>query len=118
MTEAQLLAAVIDLARLYAWRCLHIRPAMSRHGWRTPLQGDGVGWPDLLLIRAERVLAVELKSDRGSLTPDQAAWLDVLYTAGVETALWRRRDWQSGHILAALQHDGARQSNVGGTHDQ
>ena len=31
------------------------------NGWRTPVQGDGVGWPDVLAIRGPRIVAVEFK---------------------------------------------------------
>ena len=70
MTETELQAAVIEVAHLFGWRCAHFRPAMTKHGWRTPVAADGAGWPDLLLCR-ERTIAVELKSAKGRLSLEQ-----------------------------------------------
>ena len=103
MTENTLLSAVLSLAELFGWRTLHIRPAMTEHGWRSPVQGDGKGFPDVLAIRGDRILAAELKSDQGRLTDEQRAWLDVLAQAGVETHLWRPEHWQDGSIADHLK---------------
>ena len=88
MTEAQLQRAVVELARLLGWRVAHFRVAQTSKGWRTPVAADGAGWPDLFLVR-DRPVAVELKTERGKLRPDQAAWLRALLEAGVETYLVR-----------------------------
>lgn len=82
---------VIDLARLLKWRVAHFRPAMTKHGWVTPVAADGKGWPDLLLVR-ERVIAVELKADGGKLSDEQRIWLQALDHAGIETHVWRPAD--------------------------
>src|SRR5262249_59570231 len=70
-TEAQFTRQVIALAKLHAWTVCHFRAARTRHSWRTPVQGDGKGWPDLVLLKGQRVLWVELKTASGRLTPDQ-----------------------------------------------
>ena len=54
----------------------------------------------------ERILAVELKSAKGVLTPEQRAWLERLRRAGVETRIWRPRDWLSGAIEDELRGRG------------
>lgn len=82
---------VIDLARTLRWRVAHFRPAMTKHGWVTPVAADGKGWPDLLLVR-DRVIAAELKADAGKLSADQQTWLDALAHAGIETHVWRPAD--------------------------
>ena len=56
---------VVDLARLRGWRVAHFRPARTERGWRTPVEADGAGFPDLLLVRGAQLLAVELKTDAG-----------------------------------------------------
>ena len=53
--ERELLAAVIDLARLRRWLCYHTHD--SRH--------SAAGFPDLLLVRGRRLMAAELKTARG-----------------------------------------------------
>lgn len=89
LTEAEFLAQVIDLARLLGWRTAHFRPAWTGRGWRTPVQGDGAGFPDLLLVRRDRIVAAELKRETARPTPEQLAWLMALADAGVETHAWR-----------------------------
>jgi len=94
--------AVIDLARLTGWRVHHTRPALTRRGrWLTPIQGDA-GFPDLVLVRAGRVIFAELKRVGGKPTAEQQAWLEALQAcAGVEVYLWTPNDWEA--IIDALQ---------------
>jgi hypothetical protein len=89
MSEADYLRRVVDTARLHGWLVTHFRPAPTRTGWATPLQGHA-GFPDLALARAGRVLLAELKTDRGRPTPDQRRWLAEL---GDHGRLWRPADW-------------------------
>lgn len=102
LTEKDFMAQVLELARILGWRAAHFRPALTARGWRTPVQADGAGFPDLLLTRGDRLLAVELKRERGGvLSADQAAWLAALEAAGVECHLWRPSDWPQ--LQATLQ---------------
>jgi hypothetical protein len=93
--EQSFQAAVVEVARLAGWRTLHIRPARGADGsWRTPIGGDGKGWPDLTLVRPPRLLFVELKSETGTLRPEQREWLDVLRRLPqAEVFLWTPDDW-------------------------
>ena len=84
--EESFMADLIDLARSLGWRCAHFRPvrALLKNGqmrWMTPVQADGEGWPDLVLVGHGRVLFCELKSDPGVLTTAQEAWLEALRAA-------------------------------------
>lgn len=92
-SEAGFLKAVLELAQLYGWRSAHFRPAMTRSGrWVTAVQGDGVGFPDLILLR-ERLVVIETKSARGRLTPEQRAWLEAFDAVGAQTIVARPADW-------------------------
>jgi hypothetical protein len=102
MTERELLDSVLELAHLFGWLRAHFRPAMTKHGWRTPVAADGKGFSDLLMCR-ERLVIAELKSERGQTTPEQLDWLAALSNAGIETHVWRPSNWQSGEIEAALR---------------
>lgn len=91
-TEAEFLRMVLQLAKLRGWYTYHARPARTARGWRTAVQGDGVGWMDLLCVR-ERVIVAELKVGRGKLTPEQSAWLSAFREAGVGAFVWTPNDW-------------------------
>lgn len=92
-TEAQFQDMVIDLARLCGWRVAHFRPGRTAKGWRTPVSGDGGGFPDLVLLSGSRQLVVELKSQKGRLSAEQNVWLNAFRLAGVEARVWRPADW-------------------------
>jgi hypothetical protein len=98
-SEVEFTRTVIQTARSYRWRVVHIRPALTADGkWRTPYEGHS-GLPDLILARNGRVLLVELKSAAGKATADQRAWLQA---AGSNGHLWRPQHWDL--ILKELQH--------------
>lgn len=69
---------VIKAARIHGWKIAHFRPAMTKHGWVTAVAGDGAGFPDCVLIREQRLIFAELKSDKGKLHPQQKEWLESL----------------------------------------
>ena len=94
VTEAQFQRQVLQLAKLTGWRTAHFRASLNQRGeWQTAVAGDGKGYPDLTLIR-DRVLFIELKTDRGVLSPEQREWRDALLAAGADWRLWRPRDWE------------------------
>jgi hypothetical protein len=103
MTEAQLQQAVIECAHLLGYRVAHFRPARTAKGWRTPVEADGAGWPDLVLVRGPRLLFVELKSSRGSLAPAQVEWKQALEWAGETVYVWRPEDWAGGAVETVLR---------------
>ena len=86
----------MDTARMLGWRVAHARRVFDakRKRWHTALAGDQ-GFPDLVLVRGERVVFAELKAGTGRLEPDQAAWLEALELAGVEAYVWRDEDAQA-----------------------
>lgn len=89
-TEADFLRQVIDVAHVFGYRVAHFRPAWSARGYRTPVQGDGVGFPDLVLVGRGTVVVAELKREAA---PDpagpQAEWLDAFRAAGIRAYVWR-----------------------------
>jgi hypothetical protein len=87
LTEAQWQRTVVEALKLYGWRVFHDRVA-----WRSD-----PGWPDLTCVHIERkrVIFVELKSERGRLTPKQEYWRDTLVHAGQDWHLWRPSDWDA-----------------------
>lgn len=82
--ETAFYPTVIDAAHVAGWRVAHFRPAQTKHGWRTAVQGDGKGFPDFVLVHggAARVWFVELKVDGARLSDDQRAWGETLIASG------------------------------------
>lgn len=88
-TEEEFQSQIIHLAKLYGWRTAHFRASLNRRGkWQTAVQGDGKGFPDLVLVR-DRVIWVELKKEDGATTPDQEAWISALLASGQIVYIWR-----------------------------
>ena len=89
MSEDDLLAAVREMARLHHW--------LTYHTYRSDRSEPG--FPDIVLVRPPRLLFMELKSDKGKLTEEQAEWMALLeQVLGVECALVRPSDWISGAV--------------------
>lgn len=105
LSEAEFTSQVMAIAKLHGWRAMHIRPARTAKGWRTPVQGDGAGFPDLFAVHPKRgvMLFAELKVGRNKPTPEQAAWLDDLRETDAIVRVWTDSDWPE--IEAVLQDD-------------
>ena len=128
MLEADLQSGVLDLAARMKWRRAHFRPGRvmcpACHGhategrpracpacrgkgysYRTPVEGDGQGWPDLVMVRRDRLIVAELKSDDGTVDREQLAWLDAFeaVTKPPEVYVWRPDGWRTGAIEERLR---------------
>lgn len=88
MTEAQLQEQVrLMCAQLGLF---HYHPRNSR--------GSEPGWPDSTIIGPRKVIFRELKTEHGSLSPEQRHVGDLIRAAGGNWAVWRPRDLLSGAI--------------------
>lgn len=81
MTERAFLQLVRDTARLFGW--LEYHTADSRR--------SASGYPDLTLVKGNRVLFVELKTATGKVRAEQIVWAERLAAVGgaVEYHQWR-----------------------------
>ena len=107
LTEKELLSNVIETARIYSWKVAHFRSVPVKRGprviWETPVQADGAGFPDLVLVR-ERVIFAELKVGYNKLSPRQEDWLNWLgRDAGAECYIWTPNDWLDRIIPSILE---------------
>jgi VRR-NUC domain-containing protein len=76
--EDDLLTAVLDAARALGWLAYHVRRSD-----RALQQGDP-GFPDVILARGGRVLALELKAQGGRVAAEQWVWIHALDGATVD----------------------------------
>ena len=97
MSESDLLTGVLDLCRVLGWRVAHFRPARTARGWRHPVSADGAGFPTCYSCgRGGRIVAAELKAERGRVATEQMHWLADLTAAGVPAFVWRPSDYPDG----------------------
>lgn len=106
ITETELQSTVENIAKLNHWHWYHApdnRPVISRNGTRY-VQNIRAGFPDLVLVRAtdSRLIFAELKKETGTLSAEQALWLDLLRLCGAEVYVWRPSDLPAvQEVLAA-----------------
>jgi hypothetical protein len=96
ITEAEFTKQVIQYAKLHGWKTAHFRPALSQSGkWMTAVQGDGKGFPDLVLVRSGELIFAELKVGKNKETAEQREWIDAINTStrGVRAYIWRPDQW-------------------------
>jgi len=101
--EAILQEKVLEVARIYGWHRHHQRAGYQPGAgkWITAISGE-TGFPDLVLVRGERLIFAELKSKRGRVSATQEIWLSLLMTVpGVEVYVWRPDDLDE--IIATLK---------------
>ena len=77
---------VLNVARPCGWHTYHTYDSRR----------SDPGFPDLCLVRGERLLFVELKTVKGRLRDAQKDWLALLTKVPcVEVYLWRPTDWDA-----------------------
>ena len=81
-TEKQFERQVKDLAKIFGW--------LYYHTWRSI--HSPAGFPDVVMVRGNRIICAELKSEKGKVSPAQQEWLDALKETPVEVFLWYSSD--------------------------
>lgn len=98
MKEEYLQQQIIDLAHLHHWRVAHFRTVRIQRKdgsvyYATPVQADGEGFPDLVMLKGNRKIVAEIKSEKGKCSDAQTEWLNAWELAGAEVYVWRPKDW-------------------------
>jgi hypothetical protein len=93
MNEAQWQSVVIREAMLAKWAYYHPPDNIPYKGNKK--QNIVAGFPDLTLVRGDRLVFVELKAEKGRITEAQKVWLKRLEATGVECYLWRPSDYDT-----------------------
>ena len=87
ISEKDFAATVDGLAALHGWKYFGVLE-QKVYGRRT-----SKGFPDRVMVRGNRLLFVEYKSEHGRINPDQASWLEALYEVDhIEVYCWRPSD--------------------------
>lgn len=98
LTEAAFTRQVLDLATLTGWITAHFRTSrvQRKNGsiyYETAVQGDGKGFPDIVLCRGRTLLVVELKIPPNKPTAEQENWLAAFRLVGAVVRVWVPGDW-------------------------
>lgn len=90
ISEKAYQASLCDLAERYGWKFRHFHDS-RRQVKPGVLVGDkdAAGWPDLVLVRPPEILFVEVKSELGTVEPEQEEWLGYLEACGQEVFVTR-----------------------------
>jgi hypothetical protein len=75
-------------------------------------QRSAKGWPDWVIIGPRKIIFRELKSEHGTLTPEQKQVGEMLQRAGQNWRVWRPSDLLSGQIAKELTEIAARQESL------
>lgn len=93
ITEKEWSTTVIEIARLNRWLIHHSRPAWVREGRMVTALSGHTGLPDLIMVKAPRLVVVELKTQTGQLTEEQRNWLQAFAEVpGCRAFVWRPAD--------------------------
>lgn len=89
---------VIELAKMHGWRVAHFRAVRVQRKdgsvhYATPVQADGEGFPDLILVRGPVMLAWELKVPPNKPTPAQIGWIVAFKKVGADARVMTPAEW-------------------------
>ena len=84
VTEKQLQSDIIRIAKRCGWKVYHTHDSRRSE----------YGYPDLTMVRRDRLIFAELKRELGKPTPEQSEWLEALSVVPrIEVFIWRPQDW-------------------------
>lgn len=96
LTEEAYMQNIIDAARKLGYLVYHTHDSRR----------SAAGFPDLCLARRARVLFIEVKSEKGIISPEQQLWLDTLAQCeGLEVYASKPSEWED--TLEILTRDTA-----------
>lgn len=92
-TEAVFQTRLTALAETLQWDWMHVGRT-GKYGAVGCKGTLGTGWPDLVLLRGQRLIFAELKSQKAPpATPLQQMILAKLSLTGAECYIWRPSGW-------------------------
>ncbi len=108
MNQMELGRNILWLVHTLSGMAIHIRPAKTEKGWRTPGEGDIENYPDwtIFLPLQGRCIWAELTMVGKKPTPGQIAYGEAIIKAGGEWYWWTPEQWFSGEIERILAGGG------------
>lgn len=92
MRERDIQDMMEEAAGYLGWRCFHDRDSRR----------NNPGFPDLVCVKGGKLLALELKTEKGRIRPEQEAWIaELAQVPGVTARIVRPSDLDE--ILTLLQ---------------
>lgn len=85
ISEKAFMAQVIKLAKLLGWLTYHTHRS----------DRSDPGFPDLVLVRGERLIFAELKKEKGRFSTHQIMWLEWLGETSAEVYRWKPSQWKA-----------------------
>lgn len=74
LTETEWQRTLVGALNTFGWHHMHVRRTVGRgKQWTTSTSAKG--WPDLVALRGPWLVAIEVKTDVGKITPEQIEWL-------------------------------------------
>ena len=99
--ESEFQSQVIEFAQRSGWCVAHFRPVRVQRKdgsvyYETPVQADGAGFVDLLMIHevTGRIIAAELKATNGKLSGAQSKWMTLFMNSPAEWYVWYPEDFE------------------------
>lgn len=80
VTEAEWQREIMFRLAQHGWTAFHIETSILRMAdgrlpiWATAVTPEGKGFPDILAVRGNRLLLIEVKAMRGRISVDQSRW--------------------------------------------
>ena len=98
---------VLEHATRAGWLVWYIPDVMWRRAFvnHTPMEFGDRGFPDLLLVKGDRIIYRELKAKGGKLSEYQEKWRDALLAAGADWDVWFPVDLDDKVIPTLWGHD-------------
>lgn len=93
MPEDTLQARVEELAVELGWLIYHTYDSRRSRA----------GFPDVVMIRGNRIMWRELKAAKGEVSEEQRTWIEALTKARADVGVWRPAHLLDGTILAELR---------------
>ena len=94
ITEKQFASQIEGLFKLFGWKYYH-----TWNSWHSVK-----GFPDYVAIRGDRLLFIELKSEKGKLTEAQKEWyISLSEVDDIEVYDWKPHQWEL--IVGCLQKE-------------